>query len=61
LDIKPNVYTIFESSGVQLHFELDAPKGNYWLRTGIYDQGSHKVGTMEVALSAVKPLEAAAK
>ena len=61
LDIKPNVYKIFESSGVQLHFELDAPKGNYWLRTGIYDQGSHKVGTMEVALSAVKPLEAAAK
>jgi hypothetical protein len=37
------------------------PKGQYWLRTGVYDQGSRKVGTMEVALSSVVPLQASAK
>jgi hypothetical protein len=29
------------------------PKGQYWLRTGVYDQASHKVGTLEVPLAAV--------
>lgn len=58
LNLKPDVYAIFENTGVQLHAELAVPKGQYWLRTGVYDQGSHKVGTMEVALSSVVPLEA---
>jgi VWFA-related protein len=61
LNIKPDVYTIFQQTGVQLHAELAVPKGNYWLRTGVYDQGSRKVGTMEVALSSVVPLQASAK
>lgn len=61
LDIKPDVYAIFQSTGVQLHAELALPKGNYWLRTGVYDQGSHKVGTMEVALSSVVPMLASTK
>jgi VWFA-related protein len=47
LNIKPDVYAIFQSTGVQLHAELAVPMGNYWLRTGVYDQRSHKVGTME--------------
>jgi VWFA-related protein len=57
LNIKPDVYAIFEQTGVQMHAELSVPKGQYWLRTGVYDQGSHKLGTMEVALSSVVPLE----
>lgn len=61
LNIKPNVYAIFQNTGVQLHVELAVPKGNYWLRTGIYDQGSHKVGTMEIPMTAVVPLETAGK
>ena len=61
LSIKPDAYAVFESTGVQLHAELAVPKGNYWLRTGVYDQGSRKVGTMEVALSSVVPLQASAK
>jgi hypothetical protein len=60
LNIKPDVYAIFENTGVQLHLELAAPKGNYWLRTGVYDGSSRKVGTMEVALSSVVPLPDAA-
>lgn len=61
LNIKPDVYAVFQNTGVQLHAEIDVPKGNYWLRTGVYDQATHKVGTMEIPLSSVKPLDVAAK
>ncbi len=54
LSIKPDVYAVFQSTGVQLHAEIGVPKGNLWLRTGVYDQASQKVGTLEVPLSAVK-------
>ncbi len=54
LEIKPDVYPIFQKTGVQMHGEIDVPKGQYWLRTGVYDETSHKVGTMEVPFSAVK-------
>jgi VWFA-related protein len=56
LNIKPDAYAVFQKDGVQLHTELAVPKGNYWLRTGVYDQASRKVGTMEVALNSVVPL-----
>ena len=59
LNIKPDVYQVFEKTGVQLHDSIEVPKGQFWLRTGIYDQASHKVGTMEIPLSAVKPLDVA--
>ena len=59
LNIKPDVYAIFQNTGVQLHAEVAVPNGNYWLRTGVYDQRSHKVGTLEIPLSAVRPLETA--
>jgi hypothetical protein len=49
------------NSGVQLHAEIAVPKGNFWLRTGIYDKQSRKVGTMEVALAAVQPMQTAAQ
>ena len=61
LNIKPDAYTMFQNTGVQLHAQLAVRRGNYWLRTGIYDRGSRKVGTMEIPLSAVKPLDTAAK
>jgi VWFA-related protein len=61
LNIKPDVYTVFQQTGLQMHAEIEVPKGQYWLRTGVYDQGSRKVGTMEVALSSVAPLQASAK
>ena len=58
LNIKPDAYAVFQQTGVQLRTEIGVPKGQYWLRTGVYDQGSHKVGTMEVALSSVVPMPA---
>lgn len=54
LSIKPNVYAIFQKTGVQMHSEISVPKGQFWLRTGVYDERSRKVGTMEVPLSSVK-------
>jgi VWFA-related protein len=61
LNVKPDVYAIFQQTGVQLHAEIGMPKGQYWLRTGVYDRGSRKVGTMEVALTSVVPLQASTK
>lgn len=58
LDIKPNVWTVFEQTGLQLHADVEAPKGQYWLRTGIYDQGTQKTGTLEVPLNLVHPQQA---
>ncbi|HMG84476.1 MAG TPA: VWA domain-containing protein [Terracidiphilus sp.] len=54
LSIKPDVYPVFQKTGVQMHGEIQVPKGQYWLRTGVYDQVSRKVGTMEIPLSSVK-------
>lgn len=59
LNIKPDVWKVFDQTGVQLHAEFDAPKGQYWLRTGVFDQSTRNVGTMEVPLAAVHPLQAA--
>lgn len=59
LHVTPDAYALYQSSGVQLHADVATPKGNYWLRTAIYDPNSHKVGTLEVPLAAVKPLETA--
>jgi hypothetical protein len=62
LNIKPDAYAAFEQSGVQIHEEIAVPaKGQFWLRTGVFDQASHKVGTMEIPLSSVQALDTAAK
>ncbi len=58
LNIKTDAYAVFQNTGVPLHVDLAVPKGNYWLRTGVYDEGSRQVGTMEIALSSVAPLQA---
>ena len=58
LNIKPDVYAIYQQSGLPMRTEVEVPKGQYWLRTGVYDQGSRKVGTMEIALDSVVPVQA---
>lgn len=50
MTLKPELYAAFERGGVQLHQEIDVPKEEVFLRTGIYDQGTGKAGTMEVSL-----------
>jgi len=59
LSIKPDAYAAFQQTGLQLHAEIDVPsKGQYWLRTGLFDASARKVGTMEVPLSEVRAMAA---
>ena len=60
LNIKPDIYKVFEKTGVQLRDSVEVPRGQYWLRTGVYDPSTRKVGTLEVPLSAVKTTDTAA-
>lgn len=57
LDLKPDALAKYQKSGIPLHADVATPNGNYWLRTGIYDENSRKVGTLEIPLAAVKPLK----
>ena len=59
LHLRPDAWKVSQESGVQLHAEIAVPKGNYWLRTGVFDQQSRRVGTMEVPLAAVPAVAAA--
>lgn len=54
LNIKPDVWPVIQKAGLQLHGEVEVPKGQFWLRTGVYDEGTRKVGTLEVPLSSVQ-------
>jgi VWFA-related protein len=54
LEINPTAYAAFQKTGLQMHGQILVPKGQFWLRTGVYDEASHKVGTMEIPLSSVK-------
>jgi hypothetical protein len=60
LNIKSDIYRIYGKTGIQLRDWVEVPRGQYWLRTGVYDPSTHKVGTLEVPLSAVKTIDTAA-
>ena len=61
LDLDPDTYALFGDVGVQGHAELALPKGQFWLRTGIYDQGARKVGTMEFPLPSITATDTSSK
>jgi VWFA-related protein len=62
LNIKPEAWdTLVKQGSLHLHADLDVPRGQYWLRTGIYDRSTRKVGTMEVAFNRVQPVQASAQ
>jgi VWFA-related protein len=50
LALRPERYAMFTQSGLQLHQEIDVPKGDVFLRTGVYDTHTGKAGTLEVPL-----------
>ncbi len=58
LTLKPEVYAAAKTMGLKLKAKFEAPAGQYWLRTGVYDEGDAKVGTLEIPLAAVKPVVA---
>lgn len=53
LVIRPEQWAGASAEGVSFHFEIDAPAGDVYLRAGVYDRSSSKVGTLEIPLSAV--------
>jgi VWFA-related protein len=53
LAIKPEQVALAEKSGIPFHFDIDAPAVDVYLRTGIYDLGTSRAGTLEIPLTAV--------
>jgi len=51
--IKPEEWAADQTDGIRFHMEIDAPPGDVYLRTGVYDPASSKVGTLEIPLSAI--------
>ncbi len=52
-DVKlgPKVYDEVKTLGIQLRQEIDVPQGDFYLRTGIYDRGSARTGTLGIPLA----------
>lgn len=61
LAVKPNVWEVFEKTGLQLHQDVEVPVGEFWLRTGIIDDSTHRVGTMQVPFTSVHSIQASAQ
>jgi hypothetical protein len=53
LSIKPEIWDIYRKTGLLFSTEIPVPKGQYWLRIGLFDQGSGKVGTLELPLDSL--------
>jgi hypothetical protein len=49
-----------QKDGAVAHEEVDVPaKGEYWLRVGVHDLASDKVGAVEVPTAAIAGVDAA--
>jgi VWFA-related protein len=53
MSVTPQLYAAYLQDGVQMHEEIDIPKGAIYLRTGVYDPASKKVGSLEIPLGEV--------
>ena len=53
VSIKPDRWAVQQSEGIIFHLLIDAPAGDVYLRTGVYDSSSSKVGTLEIPLAVV--------
>jgi VWFA-related protein len=55
--ITASVYAKMQVSGMAFHQEISVPvKGNYYIRTGVHDLNTDKVGAVEVPVSVVAKL-----
>jgi VWFA-related protein len=51
LDLKPEIYTAIQHSGVPAHLVIDVPADkDVFLATGVYDWATGKAGTLEIPL-----------
>lgn len=49
--LRPDVYQALQRVGLQLHEEIDLPKGDIYLETGIYDLTASHAGTLGIPLN----------
>jgi hypothetical protein len=54
--LPPAVYQSMRRGGANAHLEIDVPAaGTYFLRIGVHDLTSDRVGAIEVPVSSIKP------
>jgi VWFA-related protein len=53
LTLAPARYAVVQASGLPFSLEIDVPAAVDYLRSGVYDQGSSKAGTLEIPLAAL--------
>ncbi|MGA2672999.1 MAG: VWA domain-containing protein [Terracidiphilus sp.] len=53
LAVKPEQYEMAQKSGIPFHLDIDAPPGDIYLRTGIFDMTASRAGTLEIPLNAI--------
>jgi hypothetical protein len=51
ISLDPTTYADAEKVGLQLHLDIDAPRSDIHLKTGICDLGSRKAGTLEIPVN----------
>jgi VWFA-related protein len=61
LTVPPDRYAAEQARGLSFTLEIDVPSADVYLRSGVYDQGSSKAGTLEIPLAAVVAEAAARK
>jgi VWFA-related protein len=59
--LPPERYAAVQASGLTFGLEIDVPPSDAYLRSGVYDTGSNKAGTLEIPLAAVVALAPAPK
>jgi hypothetical protein len=53
IHLQPDVFATLQQVGFQLHEEIDLPKGDVFLQTGIYDLTASHAGTLGIPLHVV--------
>jgi len=53
LTLPPDRYAVAQARGVSFSLEIDVPAAAVYLRSGVYDQGSSRAGTLEIPVAAV--------
>jgi VWFA-related protein len=59
LNVTDAAYAAIQRDGVPAHIDIDVPKGEAYLATGVYDWTSNKAGTLEIPLAGLKSVAAA--
>ncbi|HEY0794153.1 MAG TPA: VWA domain-containing protein [Acidisarcina sp.] len=58
LELTPQGYVAMKDAGLQLHDEIDVPRGTTTIRVGVYDADSNRAGTIQIPLSQLHAVSA---